>query len=184
MTATTAATTDTRRELDALLKSRVPLIVIETRDEPRALALLSALTPNLATTGHTPVFQWTVTEGLRRLDISLGGAQQHNAEPDAVLKSMRATPTAGVYILLDFHPFLADPVNVRLLKDICQDYDRVARTVVLAEQRAREAVGLRFRALRGRPARRAQSDERRDQHRGDSTRPHAAILDGASVNTE
>lgn len=125
------ATSDTRRELDALLKSRVPLIVIETRDEPRAVALLASLAPKLANKAHTPVFQWTVTEGLRRLDISLGGAQQHNAEPDAVLKSMRSTPTAGVYILLDFHPFLAEPVNVRLLKDICQDYDRVARTVVL-----------------------------------------------------
>ncbi|HWK49669.1 MAG TPA: AAA family ATPase, partial [Steroidobacter sp.] len=124
-------TTDTRRELEALLKSRVPLIVIETRDEPRAVALLSSLAPTLVSNAHTPVFQWTVTEGLRRLDISLAGAQQHNAEPDMVLKSMRSTPTAGVYILLDFHPFLADPVNVRLLKDICQDYDRVARTVVL-----------------------------------------------------
>nr|WP_298728823.1 AAA family ATPase [uncultured Steroidobacter sp.] len=123
--------TDTRRELEALLKSRVPLIVIETRDEPRAVALLSSLAPTLVSNAHTPVFQWTVTEGLRRLDISLAGAQQHNAEPDMVLKAMRSTPTAGVYILLDFHPFLADPVNVRLLKDICQDYDRVARTVVL-----------------------------------------------------
>jgi SpoVK/Ycf46/Vps4 family AAA+-type ATPase len=61
----------------------------------------------------------------------LGGAQQHNAEPDQVLKSMRATPTAGIYVLLDFHPFLNDPVNVRLLKDICHDYDRLPRTVVL-----------------------------------------------------
>jgi SpoVK/Ycf46/Vps4 family AAA+-type ATPase len=85
----------------------------------------------LASAAHTPVFQWTVTEGLRRLDVNLGGAQQHNAEPDQVLKSMRATPTAGIYVLLDFHPFLNDPVNVRLLKDICHDYDRLPRTVVL-----------------------------------------------------
>lgn len=127
-----AAPIDTRSELKALLNSRVPLIVIETRDEPRALALLASLAPKLAaSSAHTPIFQWTVTEGLRRIDINLGGAQQHNADPAAVLKSMRATPTAGVYVLLDFHPFLADPVNVRLLKDICQDYDRVARHVVL-----------------------------------------------------
>jgi hypothetical protein len=123
--------TDTRRELEALLKSRVPLIVIETRDEARALALLASMAVKLASAAHTPVFQWTVTEGLRRLDVNLGGAQQHNAEPDAVLKSLRATPTAGIYVLLDFHAFLTDPVNVRLLKDICQDYARVPRTVVL-----------------------------------------------------
>jgi SpoVK/Ycf46/Vps4 family AAA+-type ATPase len=121
---------DARQELEALLRSRVPLVVIETRDEPRALELLSSLAPRLAA-AHTPVFQWTVTDGLRRLDVNLGGAQQHNAEPAAVLKSVRASSVAGVYILLDFHPFLADPVHVRLLKDICQDYDRTARTIVL-----------------------------------------------------
>ena len=121
---------DALRELEALLRSRVPLVVIETRDEPRALELLSSLSPRLAA-AHTPVFQWTVTDGLRRLDVNLGASQQHNAEPDAVLKSIRASNVAGIYILLDFHPFLADPLHVRLLKDICLDYDRTARTIVL-----------------------------------------------------
>ena len=121
---------DTRRELETLLRSRIPLVVIETRDEPRALALLSGLAARL-TTAHTPVFQWTVTDGLRRLDIDLGGAQRHNSEPTEVLKSIRATDKAGIYVLLDFHPFLADPVHVRLLKDICQSYARTARTIVL-----------------------------------------------------
>lgn len=125
------AVTDTRRELEALLRSRVPLVLVETRDEARALALLASMAVKYAQGSHTPVFQWTVTEGLRRLDVNLGSSQQHNAEPDAVLKSLRATPTAGIYVLLDFHPFLNDPVNVRLLKDICQDYDRLPRTVVL-----------------------------------------------------
>jgi len=122
---------DTRRELETLLRSRIPLVVIETRDEPRALALLSGLSHRLSTSAHTPVFQWTVTDGLKRLDVDLGGAQKHNAEPSEVLRSIRATDKAGIYVLLDFHPFLADPVNVRLLKDICQSYDRTARTLVL-----------------------------------------------------
>lgn len=121
---------DTRRELETLLRSRIPLVVVETRDEPRALALLSSLAARL-TTAHTPVFQWTVTDGLRRLDIDLGGAQRHNSEPAEVLKSIRATDKAGIYVLLDFHPFLADPLHVRLLKDICQNYERTARTIVL-----------------------------------------------------
>jgi hypothetical protein len=140
---------DARHELEALLRSRVPLLVIETRDEPRVLELLSSLAPRLAA-AHTPVFQWTVTDGLRRLDVNLGGAQQHNAEPAAVLKSVRASAVAGIYILLDFHPFLADPVHVRLLKDICQNYDRTQRTVVLishevALPRELEHLAARFR---------------------------------------
>src|SRR5690606_22323155 len=80
---------------------------------------------------HTPIFQWTITEGLRRLDIDLGGAQRHNADPGDVLRSIRATDKAGVYVLLDFHPFIADPVRVRLLKDICQGHARTPRTLVL-----------------------------------------------------
>ena len=123
-------TSTSQRDLETLLKSRAPLVVIETRDEPRALAMLAALAPKL-TTLHTPVFQWTITDGLRRLDIDLGGAQQHNSDPSSVLKTIRATGKAGVYVLLDFHPFLNDPVHVRLLKDICQGYERTPRTVVL-----------------------------------------------------
>ncbi len=122
---------DTRRELATLLRSRIPLIVIETRDEPRVLAMLSSLAIELAHPVHTPVFQWTVTDGLRRLDIDLGGAQRHNSEPADVLKSIRATEKPGIYVLLDFHPFISDPIHVRLLKDICQGYDRAPRTVVL-----------------------------------------------------
>jgi SpoVK/Ycf46/Vps4 family AAA+-type ATPase len=130
-TALTPVPPDTRRELETLLRSRIPLVVIETRDEPRALAMLSGLAVKLTASAHTPVFQWTVTDGLKRLDIDLGGAQKHNSAPTEVLRSIRATDKAGIYVLLDFHPFLADPVHVRLLKDICQDYERKARTIVL-----------------------------------------------------
>ncbi|HEY5808013.1 MAG TPA: AAA family ATPase, partial [Povalibacter sp.] len=122
---------DTRTELATLLGSRIPLVLIETRDEPRALALLSRLDVKLPATAHTPVFQWTVTDGLRRIDIDLGGAQKHNSDPAEVLKSIRASDKPGIYVLLDFHPFLADPVHVRLLKDICQGYAQTARTLVL-----------------------------------------------------
>jgi hypothetical protein len=122
---------DSRRELLTLLRSRIPLIVIETRDEPRVLEMLSSLAPELAHPVHTPVFRWTVTDGLKRLDVDLGASQRHNADPTEVLRWVRATDKPGVYVLLDFHPFVADPVHVRLIKDVCQSYARVARTIVL-----------------------------------------------------
>lgn len=37
----------------------------------------------------------------------------------------------GIYVLLDFHPYLNDPVNVRLLKDICLRFGEVPRHVIL-----------------------------------------------------
>jgi hypothetical protein len=118
-------------ELAALLRSRVPLVVIETRDEARVRSLV------VSSAGQArpplPVFEWLVTEGLRRTDTDLGSAQRFNSDPTQVLRSIREG-IAGVYVLLDFHPYLDDPVNLRLLKDIAQDYPRVPRTVVLVSQ--------------------------------------------------
>ncbi|MGC2029445.1 MAG: AAA family ATPase [Steroidobacteraceae bacterium] len=124
-------TQDPRHELQTLLSSRVALIVIESREEARVLALVQETSLKVRVGRGWGVFQWTVTEGLRRIDIDLGGAQRTLSAPDQVLKHLKATPMAGIYVLLDFQPYLNDPVNVRLLKDIAQDYDRVARTVVL-----------------------------------------------------
>jgi hypothetical protein len=122
---------DPRHELQTLLSSRVALIVIESREEARVLALVQETSLKVRVGRGWGVFQWTVTEGLRRIDIDLGGPQRTLSAPDQVLKHLKATPMAGIYVLLDFQPYLGDPVNVRLLKDIAQDYDRVARTVVL-----------------------------------------------------
>jgi hypothetical protein len=140
---------DSRHELLTLLRSRIPLVIVETRDEKRVLELLAGLAIDLAHPTHTPIFRWTVTEGLKRLDIDLGAPQRHNAEPSDVLRTIRATDKGGVYVLVDFHPFLGDPMHVRLIKDICIDYGRVPRTVVLVSHelaipRELEHLAVRF----------------------------------------
>ena len=59
----------------------------------------------------------------------------HNSEPDDVLRHIRAVSKPGVYVLLDFHPYLENPVNVRLLKDICIRFDEISRHLVLVSHR-------------------------------------------------
>ena len=44
--------------------------------------------------------------------------QRHNAEPEEVLRHIRAVDKPGIFALPAFHPFLGEPVKVRLLKDI------------------------------------------------------------------
>ena len=122
---------DPRRELQSMLASRLALIVVESREEARVLALVREVSLKVKEGRGWGVFQWTVTEGLQRLDIDLGGPQRMLAEPEQLLKHLKATPMPGIYVLLDYHPYLKEPVNVRLLKDIAQGYDQVARTVVL-----------------------------------------------------
>jgi SpoVK/Ycf46/Vps4 family AAA+-type ATPase len=118
-----------RQDLEIILRSRTPLIVMETRDESRVLRMLQAIGMQSPTAEYMPLFRWTVTDGLQRLDIDLA-PQLINSEPADVLKHIRAVSKPGIYVLLDFHPFLDDPVHVRLIKDICIHYSNVPRQLV------------------------------------------------------
>jgi SpoVK/Ycf46/Vps4 family AAA+-type ATPase len=121
---------DGRHDLELILRSRTPLVVIESKDERRMLELLQSIMIARARDAYAPLFRWTITDGLQRVDISLE-PQTLNSEPTDVLKHIRAVNKPGVYVLLDFHPFLEDPVNVRLLKDICIRSPEVHRQMVL-----------------------------------------------------
>jgi hypothetical protein len=131
-------------DLEVLLRSRVPIIVVDTRDEGpllKRLALACAkqagptggvrTADGIEMRGGLPLFRWSVTDGLKRLDVDVGPPQRTLVEPLDILKHIRATALAGVYALLDFHPYLHDPTVVRLLKDIAQEYERCPRTLVL-----------------------------------------------------
>lgn len=121
---------DRQHDLELILRSRTPIVAIETRDESRLLDLLKSLALARTSDGYLPLFRWTVTDGLQRLDISLE-PQLHNSGPAEVLRHIRAVTKPGIYVLLDFHPYLSDPVNVRLLKDICIRFKEVARYLIL-----------------------------------------------------
>jgi SpoVK/Ycf46/Vps4 family AAA+-type ATPase len=121
---------DGRHDLEIILRSRTPIVVIESRDEARILKMLQSITIAGSVDEYMPLFRWTVTDGLQRIDIALE-PQSINSEPGDVLKHIRAVAKPGIYVLLDFHPFLDDPVNVRLIKDICIRYREIPRQIVL-----------------------------------------------------
>ena len=121
---------DGRHDLEIILRSRTPIVIIETRDEARILELLQSITIAGAVNEYMPLFRWTVTDGLQRIDIALE-PQPLNSGPGEVLKHIRAVSKPAIYVLLDFHPFLEDPVHVRLIKDICIRYREIPRQIVL-----------------------------------------------------
>ncbi|HHJ16638.1 MAG TPA: AAA family ATPase [Gammaproteobacteria bacterium] len=117
--------TSSVNDLEILLRSRVPIIVVETRDEKRALDVFR----RLALRTGQPVMRWSVTTGLQRIDLDLQ-AQAHAKEPDQALAQIKATGTTGLYLLLDFHPYLEDPTLVRMLKEIALGYGKATHTLV------------------------------------------------------
>ena len=125
---------DSRRDLSLILQSRTPIVVIETRDESRILEMITSITLDRGKGDYLPLFRWTITDGLQRLDISLE-PQMHNSDPDDVLRHIRAVNKPGIYVLLDFHPYLDNPINVRLLKDICIRFNETSRHLILVSHR-------------------------------------------------
>jgi hypothetical protein len=113
-------------DLELVVGSHVPIVVIESFEEPRVIDLFKRLRADMG----KPVYTWAVTEGLRRLEAGFS-PQRHNAEPADVLRQIKQTAQSGIYLLLDFHPYLDEPLNVRLLKEIAMQYEALGHTLVL-----------------------------------------------------
>ncbi len=135
-------------ELQTLLASRVALVTIESREEARAIELVREAALKAQRGKNWGVFQWSITEGLLRIVVDLGGAQRTLSEPDQLLRHIKATTMAGIYVLLDFHPYLSEPKFVRALKDIALEYNKCARTIVLLSSEVKLPVDLDHLAAR------------------------------------
>lgn len=111
-------------DLELTLNSHTPILVIETLEEVRLLQMLT----RLSVKGSRPMFQWTATEGLRRIELQFGFEPDTEA-PAEVLKKIKLSGP-GIYLFLDFHPYLQDPILVRHIKEIAQSYEERKRTLV------------------------------------------------------
>jgi AAA+ superfamily predicted ATPase len=116
-------------EIGFLIKSRYPIIVIETAEEPRVLDLLE----NASNLLDQAVYLWSLTRGLRRQTGRDQVAQTNNFE-DA-LRHIHGSPHNAVYAMLDPHSFLEDPLCLRYLREIALEYTKVPRTLVLVGPR-------------------------------------------------
>ncbi|MEM9173071.1 MAG: AAA family ATPase [Pseudomonadota bacterium] len=119
-----------QHDLKLLLRSRVPVICIESRNERAVLEMLVQHVVGGMASEHLPLFRWTVTDGLQRLDIELA-PQAVNSEPADVLGHIRAVSKPGIYVLLDFHPYMKDPMIVRQMRDIAQRFERDGGKLIL-----------------------------------------------------
>jgi SpoVK/Ycf46/Vps4 family AAA+-type ATPase len=114
-------------DLELMLRAETPILLIESLEEPRLLELLAQIGLRLG----LPVLCWTLTDGLRGLGAGSPMGAAHR-DPPEVLRHIKASPRAGLYLLLDFHPFLEHPLHVRLLKEIAQGFnDAAPRRLVL-----------------------------------------------------
>lgn len=118
------------QDLLLLIRSGAPLILVETSDEVRAIALFQRVLGQAL----RPMFQWSITSGLKRIDIDVadfGADSNSNDQPELVLGHIARNPDPAIYLLLDFHPYLTEPVNRRKLREACLRHTGVEHIVVL-----------------------------------------------------
>ncbi|KAA3654634.1 MAG: AAA family ATPase [Proteobacteria bacterium] len=145
------------RELSALVRSRVPLVCIETVEEPKVLRLID----RLAREDNLDLYCWSVADGLSQQNFRYGPAKAGNGlfatvgdAPSAsggsdgqrrpiadtrplerALQYIDKDARRGLYVLLDPHPFLEDPVVLRLIREVVLDHPVGERTLVLVAPR-------------------------------------------------
>ncbi|MFA5938964.1 MAG: AAA family ATPase [Sinimarinibacterium sp.] len=120
-------------DLQLILHSRFPLIVVETQEEARLLALLERACGQES----WPLHQWSVADGLRgRGGSAVDGP--HTGDTRALgdaLRQIEASLSVGVYVLCDAHPYLEDPALQRRVKQIALAHPQRARTLVFVGHR-------------------------------------------------
>lgn len=113
------------RDLELVIKSHIPLVIAETKEERRVINMLT----NLGFRLGLPLYKWSVTEGLSRLEFD-APAMGNLQEPVELLKHIKSNLVASIYVLPDFHPYLDDPITVRLLKEIALNYEHTPSTII------------------------------------------------------
>jgi len=142
------------QDLVTLIRAHTPLIVVESAEETRVVeGFRHAIAQVLR-----PLYRWTITNGLERLDMNIEGLIDHGEDaveiaPDSThtLLAIQRDPTPGVYLLLDFQGYLRYPMTLRLLREIVLRHDCAEHTIVLVgasielpEELAAVATRFRF----------------------------------------
>lgn len=123
-------------EIKLLLDARIPVVVIETFEEKKALDVLL----KVANTQGKDLHRWSLTDGLARLSFGPQLVPKASAlnDPEEMLRHIKQLHQPAMFALCDLHPFLADNAQVvRLLKDIALNHFAVPHTLVLLSYQLR-----------------------------------------------
>ena len=112
-------------DLELMLRAQTPIIIVESLEELRMLQFLVRVSGKLP----LPFYKWTVTEGVSRLDLDYG-QQKDTENPQLALKHIKDSSAPGYFVMLDFHPFLDDPIHIRLIKEIALNFDNMNKYLV------------------------------------------------------
>jgi AAA+ superfamily predicted ATPase len=135
------------QDLVALIRADTPLIVIETPDEPRVVELFRQSLMHVWRT----LFRWSITEGMRRIDMDREDEADVAPDAGATLQAIYRHDQRGVFLLLDFAPYLKYAGTLRQVRDILQRRNCLPHVLVLVGNKVELPEDLEAHAVRYRP---------------------------------
>ncbi|HSW13367.1 MAG TPA: AAA family ATPase [Solimonas sp.] len=129
-------------DLSLVLRSRFPIITVDSQEEARLLALFERACGQ----EQWPLYRWSVADGLCRCAGAPADPAQEGPETRELETTLRIVDRAlsvGVYLLFDAQAFLQSPANLRLVKQIALAYDKRPRTLVFVGHRVELPEELR-----------------------------------------
>jgi hypothetical protein len=137
--------TNVLHELKVLIQSMHPVVLMQTIEEERVDDLLRAVAAEL----KLPLFVWTVTRGLQRVDGT--GMIHGTADPKNLLRHLSTLTVRGIFHLKDLAAHLDDASTNRAFREAAQAFGHTRSTIILSGENAtlpgelsREAVPLRL----------------------------------------
>ena len=108
------------QDLSSLVRSNTPLVVIETPDEARVVDLFRHVLTNV----WRALYRWSITEGLRRVDLDREDPAETAPDISTTLLAIKGHDQRGIYLLLDVMPYLGYASTQRMLREILERRDR------------------------------------------------------------
>ena len=113
-------------ELKTLITSMHPVATVESAEEERLEELLRAVAAEL----RLPMFTWTVTRGLQRIDGQ--GMIHGTSNPLILLRHLATLTVEGIFHLKDLQAHLTDPSTARAFKEAAQTFSRNRSIIVMS----------------------------------------------------
>lgn len=104
-------------DLKTLILSHHPIIVMETIEEEQATKLISEATDQIG----MQLFEWSVTSGLCRSGDTRPLNNQ-SGDPVSALRHASDLEVEGVYLFKDLGAHFDNPLLVRTLRDLCDEF--------------------------------------------------------------
>jgi len=133
------------KDLSVLVRSRIPIVLVETLEEVRIVNFLAEASGREG----WPLFIWAASDGLKKMpEAQVMGqtASFHDA-----LMHIKEHSDSGVFVMLDAQPYLQDPLNTRLIREIAQQFVPRACTLIFVGGRLEMAPDLTRLAARFSP---------------------------------